>query len=76
MLPDDLDARVRLEARLRGVSIADVARDALEQQLPPLQMGGRLSFFGVGEGGAADVSERAEEYVAKAVARRRRGDRP
>jgi plasmid stability protein len=34
MLPDDLDARLRLAARRRGVSVAQVARDAIERELP------------------------------------------
>ena len=31
MLPDDLDDRLRLEARRRGTSIADVAREAIDR---------------------------------------------
>ncbi len=72
MLPDDLDARIRLEARLRGVSIADVARDAIERYLPVPAPAGRLGFFALGEGGPVDASERVEELVGKAVGRRRR----
>lgn len=67
MLPDEVDARLRLEARRRGTSIADVARDAIERQLPPAPEPGRLSFFAIGEGGPADVSERVDDYVAKAM---------
>jgi hypothetical protein len=73
MLPDDVDARLRLEARRRGSSIADVAREAIERQLPQPSADGRLSFFSVGEGSPADVSERVDEFVAKAVGRRRSG---
>ena len=71
MLPDDVDARLRLEARRRGSSIADVAREAIDQQLPHPPADGRLSFFAVGEGSPADVSERVDEFVAKGVARRK-----
>jgi Ribbon-helix-helix protein, copG family len=71
MLPDELDARVRLEARRRGVSIADVARAALEEHLPGPVPTGRLGFFAVGEGGPADASERVDELVSEAIARRR-----
>jgi predicted nucleic acid-binding protein len=46
LFPDDLHARVRLEARRRGVAVAD--------------------------GEPADASERVDEFVGKAVARRRR----
>jgi hypothetical protein len=71
MLPDDVDARLRLEARRRGSSIADVAREAIERQLPPGPTEGCLSFFSVGDGSPADASERVDELVGKAVARRK-----
>jgi hypothetical protein len=71
MLPDDVDARLRLEARRRGSSIADVAREAIDRQLPPGPTEGRLSFFSVGDGSLADASERVDELVGKAVARRK-----
>lgn len=69
MLPDDLDARLRLEARRLGSSIADVARDAIERQLPQPSADGHLSFFSIGDGSPADASERVDEFVGKAVAR-------
>lgn len=70
MLPDELDARVRLEARRRGVSIADVARDALEQHVSASATPGRLGFFAIGEGEPSDVSQHVEEYVNGAIDRR------
>lgn len=69
MLPDDIDARLRLEARRRGTSIADVAREALERQLPAPAQDGPLGFFAVGEGDPDDVSEHVDDYVAKAIRR-------
>jgi predicted DNA-binding protein len=72
MLPEDVDARLRLEARRRGVSAASVAREAIERELPP-QAEGRLSFFAVGDGSPGDASERVDEIVAKGVRRRRGG---
>jgi len=75
MLPDEIDARLRLEARRRGTSIADVARDAIERQLPPLPDSGALGFFAIGEGGPANVSENVDAHVAKAVRKRRSGKR-
>ena len=72
MLPDDLDARLRLEARRRGVSVARVAREAIERELPP-QTDGHLSFFAVGDGAPSDASERVDELVAERVERRRAG---
>jgi hypothetical protein len=70
MLPDDLDARLRREARRRGVSIADVARHAIEEQLPEPTPDGALSFFAIGPGGPADASRRVEDFVGPAVGRR------
>lgn len=72
MLPDETEARLRLEARRRGVPIAQVVREAVERHLPAPEPGRRLSFFGVGEGGPADASERVDEYAQRAVRRRRR----
>jgi hypothetical protein len=74
MLPEDVDVRLRLEARRRGTSVAEVAREAIEKQLPP-QADGRLSFFAVGDGSPRDASERVDELVGKSVARRRVGHR-
>jgi Ribbon-helix-helix protein, copG family len=71
MLPDDIDARLRLEARRRGSSIADVAREAIDRQLPPGPTEGRLSFFSVGDGSPPDASERVDKLVGNAVARRK-----
>ncbi len=78
MLPDDLDARIRLEARHRGVSIADIAREAIEQHLAAQASTGRLSLFAIGGGGPVDGSERVDELVGKAIAHRHRPprDRP
>jgi hypothetical protein len=75
MLPDELDARVRLEARRRGVSIADVAREAIEQHVPAPKSNGRLEFFAVGEGDPADASERVDDLVGEAIDRRKRSPR-
>jgi hypothetical protein len=71
MLPDDVDARLRLEARRRGSSIAEIAREAIESQLPQPPPDGHLSFFSIGEGSPADVSERIDEFVGQAIDRYR-----
>ncbi len=72
MLPDELDARVRLEARRRGVSIANLAREAIDHYVPgPVKKGG-LGFFAIGEGGPSDVSERVDEFVGETISRNRR----
>jgi hypothetical protein len=71
MLPDEVDARLRLEARKRGSSIAGVAREAIERHLPPAATEGSLSFFSIGEGSPRDASERVDKLVATAVAGRK-----
>ena len=71
MLPDELEERLRLEARRRATSIADVAREALERQLPPPPQPGGLSFFAIGDGQPRNVSEHVDEHVARAVRRKR-----
>ncbi|MGH8987579.1 MAG: CopG family transcriptional regulator [Acidimicrobiales bacterium] len=76
MLPEELDARIRLEARRRGVSIADIAREAIEQHVPGPPAAGRLGFFAIGEGEPTDASERVDEFVGKAITRRRGSERP
>jgi hypothetical protein len=70
MLPDELDVRLRLEAKRRSLSIADVAREAIEHHVPPARPEGRLSFFAIGEGSPADASERVDEIVGDALVRR------
>ena len=70
MLPDELDVRLRLEAKRRSLSIADIAREAIDEHVPPVRPEGGLSFFAIGEGGPADASERVDEIVGDAMARR------
>jgi predicted transcriptional regulator len=69
MLPDELDARLRFEARRRGVSIADLAREAIASYLPepPAE---RFTFVGIGESAEHDTSERVDAEVARLVSRR------
>jgi hypothetical protein len=54
-----------------GQSIARVAREAIERELPP-PADGRLRFFAVEDGSPADASERVDELVADSVRRRQR----
>jgi hypothetical protein len=70
MLPDELDVRLRLEAKRRSVSIADIAREAIDEHVPAARPEGGLSFFAIGEGGPPDASERVDEIVGDAMARR------
>lgn len=71
MLPDDLATRLRHEARRRGVSVAEVVREAVLHHLSPGEEGKPLSFFAVGEGGPPDASERVGEHVYAAMQRYR-----
>lgn len=73
MFPDDVETRLRLEARRRGVPVAAVVREAVERHLLAPEPGGPLSFFAIGEGGPPDASERVDEYVRPVLRRRRRG---
>jgi Ribbon-helix-helix protein, copG family len=70
MLPDEAVARLRRESRRRGVSVAEIVREAVDAHVPEPRPQGRLSFFGVGEGGPADASEHVDDYVAAAVRKR------
>jgi hypothetical protein len=70
MLPDDVEARLRHEARRRGVPLAAVVREAVERHLPAPEQGRRLAFFAIGEG-PEDASERVDDYVREAIRRRR-----
>jgi hypothetical protein len=70
MLPDEMDTRLRQEAKRRGVSIADLAREAIDRHLPRPRPDGRLSFFAVGDGEDTDASERVDELVGEAIDRR------
>jgi plasmid stability protein len=71
MLPDDVEARLRVEARRRGVSIAEIVREAVGNHLKPDPHGRPLSFFALGEAGSPDASERVDEHVGAAMRRRR-----
>ncbi len=61
-LPDDVDVRLRLEAKRRGMTISELTRQAIETHL-----GGRrerrLLAAGAGASGRSDVSERIEEIL-------------
>jgi predicted transcriptional regulator len=68
-IPDALDARLRHEARRRGVTLADISREALEAYLGGPSTRRRLGAAAAGRSGASDVSERIEEILAAEVAR-------
>ena len=61
-LPDELDTRLRLEARRRGLTISDLTREAIEAHLNGTPRRDLLAA-GAGRSGRADVSERIEEIL-------------
>lgn len=61
-LPDELDARLRNEAARRGVTIAEVTRQALSTHLGSSGRR-RLSAAAAGRSGSSDISERIEEIL-------------
>lgn len=61
-LPDELDARLRHAAQSRGVTIADVAREALTEHLG-VEKRRRLGAASAGRSGRSDISARIEEIL-------------
>lgn len=61
-LPDELDARLRHEAKRRGMTISELTREAIETHLGT---SGRRTFAstGAGRSGRSDISERIEEIL-------------
>ena len=66
-LPDDLDARLRHEAKRRGVTVSQLTREAIETLLAAPQGKRRLLAAAAGSSGRSDVSERIEEILASEV---------
>ena len=62
-LPDELDARLRHEADRRGMSIAELTREAIESHLGSGGTRRTLHAKGVGRSGRSDISERIEEIL-------------
>jgi len=60
-LPDDLDVRLRLEAKRRRMTISELTREAIEAHLVTGRR--RLSAAGAGDSGQTDISERIEEIL-------------
>jgi predicted transcriptional regulator len=63
-LPDELDARLRHEARRRGTTVSDLTREAIEAHLGGARTRRRLMAAAAGASGHADISERIEEILA------------
>lgn len=60
-LPDELDFRLRHEARRRGMTISQVTREAITEHLGGGQR--RLLAAAAGHSGRRDISERIEDII-------------
>jgi predicted DNA-binding protein len=60
-LPDDLDLKLRLEAKRRGSTISEVTREAITEHLGGSRR--RLLAAKAARSGRSDVSERIEEIL-------------
>jgi len=60
-LPDELDLRLRREARRRGTTISEVTRQAIVEHLGGARR--QLLAAAAGRSGRHDVSERIEEIL-------------
>jgi len=65
-LPDEIDLRLRHEARRRGTSISEVTRQAISEHLGGSKR--KLLAAGAGRSGRSDVSERIEEILREELA--------
>jgi Arc/MetJ-type ribon-helix-helix transcriptional regulator len=63
-LPDELDARLRHEAKRRGVTISELTREAIEEKLG-MGKTRRLLSVGAGRSGGGNIAERIEELLAE-----------
>lgn len=63
-LPEELDARLRHEAKRRGITIAELTREAIEAHIGSTR---RLGAAAAGRSGRSDVSERIKEILATEV---------
>lgn len=63
-LPDDLDARLRHVAAQRGITVSELARQAIEMFLDVPNGRRRLHAAGAGVSLRSEISERIEEILA------------
>lgn len=64
-ISEALDARLRHEAELRGVTISEINREALQAYLIGSPGRRRLGAAAAGRSGRSDVSERIEQILAE-----------
>ncbi len=66
-LPDDLDARLRHEAKRRNMTVSALTREAIEAHLGGSRPRRRLLAAGAGASGRDDISERIEAILTAEV---------
>lgn len=64
-LPDDVAVVLEREARRRGLSSSEVAREALREHLGLSERPKRLPFVGLGRSGRMTTAENFEEELAR-----------
>lgn len=62
-LPDDLARDLKREAQRRRVSIAHIAREAVQEHIAAAAAK-PVAFIGIGSSGKHDTARRAEEILA------------
>jgi predicted DNA-binding protein len=65
-LPDELDARLRQEARRRGVTVSELTRTAIEEHVGSGRRR-KLGAAAAGRSGRSDISQRIEEIIASEI---------
>jgi Ribbon-helix-helix protein, copG family len=74
-IPDDLDARLRHEAKRRQTTISEITREALEAHLGGGEGTVRrpilMSLAGSFDSGVGDLGSRADEHLAEIFEERR-----
>jgi predicted DNA-binding protein len=61
-LPDEMDARLRLEAKRRGLTISELTREAIESHLSKREARTFLAA-GAGRSGSGEIAARVEEIL-------------
>ena len=67
-LPEDLDAKLRLEAKRRGITVSELTRTAIETFLGN-GVRRRLASTGAGRSGRSDISVRIEQMLSEEAER-------